>query len=75
MWTASRCYMPSRVNPTDDFAAARRWVAILLTLLLGTILIIDAVSTDYTVDPVVTGSVLGTIIALFGIDVSKRFVK
>lgn len=56
----------------DDYGAARRWVALLLAAFLGAILVIDAFSVDYTVDPVVTGSVLGAIVAIIGVDVSKR---
>lgn len=56
----------------DDYGAARRWVALLLAGILGVILVIDALSTDYVVDPVVTGSILGAIVAVIGVDVSKR---
>jgi hypothetical protein len=51
----------------------RRWVAILLTCFLGIILILDAILPNYDVDPVVTGSILGAIVAVVGVDVSKRF--
>jgi hypothetical protein len=57
----------------NDYSAVRRWVALLLSLFLGAILIIDALSVEYTVDPVVTGSLLGAIVAVVGVDVSKRF--
>lgn len=61
------------VGSGGDYTSARRWVAILLTLFLGCILLIDAISTDYSVDPVVTGSVLGALVAIMGVDASKRF--
>lgn len=57
----------------NDYSSARRLVALLLSGFLGAILLIDAVSTDYAVDPVVTGSILGAIVAIMGVDVSKRF--
>jgi hypothetical protein len=66
--------MPTPTVPENGTAAAgRRWVALLLSGFLGAILIIDALSTAYEVDPVVTGSVLGAIVAVLGVDVSKRF--
>jgi hypothetical protein len=57
----------------NDQSSARRLVAVLLTLFLGTILILDAILPNYDVDPVVTGSILGAIVAVLGVDASKRF--
>ena len=62
-------------SPVDESSPLRRWVALLLAAMLGAILIIDALSKDYTVDPVVTGSILGAIVAVVGVDVSKRFTN
>jgi len=62
------------VGKTTDFAIARRWVALLLSGFLGIILVVDSLSTDYAVDPVVTGSILGAIVAVASVDVSKRFL-
>jgi hypothetical protein len=56
-----------------EFIPVRRWLAILLACLLGVMLMLDIFVPDYHVDPVVTGSILGTIIALVGIDAGKRF--
>jgi hypothetical protein len=55
-----------------EFVPVRRWLAVLLAALLGVMLMLDIVIADYHVDPVVTGSILGTIIALVGIDAGKR---
>lgn len=67
--------MPGRGSSPVEEGSVRRWVALLLAAILGAILIIDALSTDYVVDPVVTGSVLGAIVAVVGVDVSKRFTN
>lgn len=55
-----------------EFIPVRRWLAVLLAVLLGVMLMLDVFVPDYHVDPVVTGSILGTIIALVGIDAARR---
>jgi len=49
----------------------RRLLALLLIAVLAVIVIADVFSTDYKVDPVVTGSMLGAIVSLVVVDVSK----
>ena len=56
----------------DDYASVRRVIAVLLACFLGTILLIDALSSEYQVDPVVTGSILGAIVAIVGVDLAQR---
>jgi hypothetical protein len=57
----------------NDYSSVRKLIAVLLTLLLIVMEFLDALVPDYHVDQVVTGSILGTIIAIVGVDVSKRF--
>ena len=59
------------VNP-DGMGTARRMLAAALVLILGAILLLDALEADYVVDPVVTGSLLGAILALVSVDVVGR---
>jgi hypothetical protein len=49
----------------------RRWIALLLTVFLGVILFLDVFVPDYHVDPVVTGSLLGAIVAVVGVEVGR----
>jgi hypothetical protein len=58
-----------------EYVPVRRWIAVLLALVLAVMLMLDVFVPDYHVDPVVTGSILGAIIALVSVDVSKRFTN
>ena len=55
----------------DPYVSVRRLVIVLLTVFLGISMLIDALSTTYNIDPVVTGTILGAILALSGIDAGK----
>ena len=55
-----------------NYGVARAAIALVLTVFLGLILVIDSITVDYMVDPVVTGSILGAIVAVVGVDLSKR---
>ena len=55
----------------DPYVSVRRIVIVLLTIFLGAMLILDVVIPTYDVNPAVTGTILGAIVALCGIDVGK----
>lgn len=59
------------VSP-DGYGTVRRLLAAALVVILGVILVLDALESDYTVDPVVTGSLLGAILALVSVDAVAR---
>lgn len=59
------------LGPGSEFGGIRRIIAVLLTLLLAAIVLWDAVSSEYQVDPLVTGSILGTIASLVVVDVAS----
>lgn len=56
-----------------EYVPVRRWLAVLLTLVLAVMLMLDVFVPDYHVDPVISGSILGAIVALVSVDVSRRF--
>lgn len=58
------------LGPGSEFGGIRRALALLLVLLLAVIILWDAASPDYQVDPLVTGSILGTIVSLVVVDVA-----
>lgn len=51
-----------------DYRAARIGAAITLTLVVATVTILDAFDPTYETSPVVLAALLGTIIALLGIE-------
>ncbi len=58
------------LGPGSEFGSVRRAIAVFLVALLAAIILWDAASPEYQVDPLVTGSILGTIVSLVVVDVA-----
>lgn len=60
----------TRRGPASEFGGIRRVIAGMLMVLLSVIVLWDAWSEAYKVDPLLTGSILGTIVSLVVVDVA-----
>lgn len=54
-----------------EYAGIRRVLAVALTILFAAVVLWDAASKDYQVDPIVAGSILGTIASLVVVDLAS----